>query len=105
MTGCLTWLGRLAVFSEKMPSLVKSANVRYAADEDAAYKTISVSTSGKPGTDILELSYSWCVRWTENPEEVVRFHWAPQVTCSSGLRARSAKPRFRRFESDRDLRL
>ena len=57
----------------------------------------------KPRTDILELSYSWCVRWTENPEEVVRFYWAPQVTCSSGSRARSAKPRIRGFESHRDL--
>ena len=54
-------------------------------------------------TDILELSYSWCVRWTENSEEVVRFYWAPQVTCSSGSRARSAKPWIRGFESHRDL--
>lgn len=51
----------------------------------------------------MELSYSWCVRWTENPEEVVRFHWAPQVAYSSGLRARSAKPWIRGFESHRDL--
>ncbi len=55
MTGCLLWLGRLTMFTEKISSLVRSANVRYAADEDAAYKTISVSTSGKPGTDILGL--------------------------------------------------
>ena len=60
-------------------------------------------TYGNGNNFNLELSYSWCVRWTENPEEVVRFHWAPQVVYSSGSRARSAKPWIRGFESHRDL--
>ena len=27
----------------------------------------------------MELSYSWCVRWTENPKEVVRNHSSPHL--------------------------
>ncbi len=43
------------MFIEKISSLVRSANVRYAADEDVAYRINICSNSGKIGTDILGL--------------------------------------------------
>lgn len=54
------------MFTEKISSLVRSANVRYATDEDAAYRTDICSYSGKAGTDIIGAVAQVVERKTEN---------------------------------------
>lgn len=45
---------------------------------------VSKTSDGKGSTplacaNIMDLSYSWCVRWTENPKDRARFPEGPQT--------------------------